>query len=321
MTGNRKASDKRVIYTHQGIDLDSCLAIIALQTFLPEFRSANFEFVDANWDEVLAPGEIAIDLAAGGQGIKGDKDPDGTVHSAFKKIVELYGTKCDQRALAPLIALVDANDAYGDAVMYLAPELNREKRQAFTDTSVIGIFRALKSRMRKKSDGGSRAEIDFMVMDAMKDIFLGLHTNGLNRLEAEENLDACIQSRAVTIVQGGRVAIIDTDLKPQIQELLMETRGIRAIVYANGKNLGARRANGEAARMDHEIIRAVVTQAGEVVGNGQGTWFAHTSGFLFAWGTNKAPAQRPSKVDALDLARAVDKVLLTADQTKSIAAK
>ena len=77
------------IFTHQNPDLDAILSVCMLWHYADAFRGAKVVLVPANWDGAsLGYGDIAVDLEAGGHGIKGVVDDDGTVHSCFAALMK-----------------------------------------------------------------------------------------------------------------------------------------------------------------------------------------------------------------------------------------
>ncbi len=132
------------IFTHKNVDLDNIFAVIALRAFAPNYRDAEVVFVDASWDDEMAPGDIAIDIVAGGRGLKGEKIEEMAVMSAFALVVDQFARTSEKVALENLIKLVEAHDAYGDAMMHLFPEMGLVNSRFLTDVSLVGVYRAMK---------------------------------------------------------------------------------------------------------------------------------------------------------------------------------
>lgn len=283
-----------LIITHRSCDIDNVLSCLALMLLRKEWRDARVEFVDANWNGEIPEDAMVLDMDAGGRGLKGLRDPDGTVHSCFAQIVAHFGTKDDQKALAGLVRIVDAHDAHGSAFGYFCPDLDPELAEAVENTSIIGVFRALKGSVGGGPNG------DYNMLDAMGPIFEGVLKNGRIRVQAEHLIAA---GKQVHISPSGKVALTDNVRNHRVNDILFKQYGVRAVVYVEGFNLGVYRKNFEEVRMDDESLRAVVADAGELE-----EWFAHTSGFLFCRGSSKAPARTSSKVDPWALAKALDRL-------------
>src|SRR3990167_6169937 len=140
------------IFTHVNPDLDAALSVCAAWMFVPGAQTAEVEFRPANWDgSGMTGGDIALDLDAGGRGIKGKKDADGTVHSCFAEIVERYAPSGDQKALSPLVAYVDIHDTQGAAIRRLVPGVSPEVYKILAATSLNSIFVAFKIASGKDS--------------------------------------------------------------------------------------------------------------------------------------------------------------------------
>lgn len=76
------------IFTHINVDLDATASVWAARYFMANMAGAPVEFRPADWDGAeMIQGDIAVDINAGGRGIKGEKGLDGTVHSCFASIM------------------------------------------------------------------------------------------------------------------------------------------------------------------------------------------------------------------------------------------
>jgi len=270
------------IYTHVNPDLDAVCSVWAARTFIPGAAAAKLILRPANWDgEGMKKGDLALDLEAGGRGIKGEKASSGIVHSCFAYLLNTYASTEAVLALANVGRFVDAQDAHGSAYRYLAPDLNPLALETFSSTGLNAVLRALQT----SSDNDV-----FTLLDTILDGFLRA---GLARLDAEREADLA------ELLPGGKVAIVRNARKFATNGILFETRGVRVIVYVDGFNLGLTRHSDEPLRMDHPALQAVVSAAGEAE-----SWFAHPAGFLYCRGSRKSPATSSSGVDPRDLARA-----------------
>lgn len=271
------------IYTHINPDLDAVCSVWAVRNFVPGFSLADVEFVRANWDgKDLTENDIAVDLEAGGKGIKGNMDKDGTTHSAFATIVARYADEEDKRALEHFVQYVDAQDAHGSAVEYLAPNIDERAKEILSSSGVNTVLRALQAQYRD----------DVKIVSVFGEILDGLYKMGLSRIRAEKEAD-----RAEWV---GKVAVIRNAKEFGTNGELFR-RGARAVVYVDGPNLGVVRASTVEARMDHSSIRSLI-------GDEEG-WFFHPAGFMASRGSRKAPATTPSRVDPARLAEIVNKVV------------
>ena len=134
------------IFTHFNVDLDAVCSVWAVRQFIPGARDAAIEFRPANWDGAeMAEDDIAVDIPAGGRGIKGEKGKNEIVHSCFASIVAKHAPPEDQSALASLVRFVDAQDAHGSAVKFLAPEASREAQETLAMTGLNAVLRALQT--------------------------------------------------------------------------------------------------------------------------------------------------------------------------------
>lgn len=279
------------IFTHFSVDLDAVCSVWAAKQFIPGAQDATIEFRPANWDgKEMAEGDLALDLEAGGRGLKGEKGEGGIVHSCFAFIVAKYASPADQAALAPLVRFVDAQDAHGSAVKFFAPEASREAQEALAMTGVNAVLRALQATHPRN---------DALVCERMSEILSGMLQAGRARQRA------MVEADKAEILPGGKVAIVTNSREFATNGILFEERGVRVIVYVDGHNLGVIRHGDESLRMDHAELRAVVDAAGET-----SEWFAHPAGFLFCRGSRKAPAVNPSKVNPRTLAEVAARLLV-----------
>jgi hypothetical protein len=237
----------------------------------------------------MAESDLALDIDAGGRGMKGEKGEGGIVHSCLASIVAKEASPADQSALASLVRFVDAQDAHGSAVKFLAPEASREAQETLAMTGLNAVLRALQA---------THSRNDALVVERMSEILSGMLQAGRARERA------AVEADKAEVLDGGKVAIVVNSREFATNGVLFEERGVRVIVYVDGHNLGVIREGSETLRMDHVELRAVVEAAGET-----SEWFAHPAGFLFCRGSRKAPAENPSKVNPRTLAEVAAKLL------------
>jgi hypothetical protein len=177
--------------------------------------------------------------------------------------------------------------------MWLAAQAGRDMQTVLADTGLNSVLLALKAT-HPRNDG--------LVVERMSEIFSGMLERGRARARAE------VEADHAEVIDNGLVAIVRNPREVATNEILFE-RGVHVIVYVDGHNIGVVRERSQTVRMDDPALRAVVEAAGEEVGVGDGTWFAHPAGFILAWGTRKTPATRPSRVIPDELARAAAQLL------------
>ena len=268
------------IFTHVHVDVDAVLSVSAVRMFNPHMTDAEIVFVPAFWDgtagrdgnlPVMEDGDIAVDLDAGGKGIKGEKTADGRVGSAFLQLVEHYCSAEQQAALARLVDFVDRVDA----------------GESSWDEGVIALPQVVAAiKLAGGRDGDLRA------VEFAQDFLRGFLAMEESRLRADAEADA-----AEIVTRGdARVAIV-REAKERGTNAALYGRGVHAVVFVNGMNLGATRPPEHTFRIDSEAVKAVI-------GNEEG-WFCHPAGFLVARGSFKSPATSMSRVDPVALAEAV----------------
>lgn len=271
------------IFTHFSVDLDAVCSVWAARQFITGAKEASVEFRPANWDgNGMAESDLALDMDAGGRGLKGEKGENGIVHSCVALIVGKYASPADQSALVSLVRFVDTQDAHGSAVKFLAPEASRDVQEVLATTGINAVLRALQATHPRN---------DALVVERMSEILSGMLQAGRARQRAAAEADKA------EILDGGKVAIVANSREFATNAILFDERGVRVIVYVDGHNLGVIRHGEEALRMDHPELRAVVKATGEA-----SEWFAHPAGFLFCRGSRKAPATDQSRVDPRELA-------------------
>jgi len=259
-------------------------------------QEAQVIFVPANWDGAeMEEGDLALDIDAGGKGLKGLKDPDGTVHSCFASIIEQYAPERDKMALAHLVRFVDMQDSRGSVVNNLLPDVSRDVRAIFAVTGLGSVLRALQAIHQK----------DHVVFNKMAEILDGMLKIAHARQYAQADAN-----RAERLPNG--VWLVRNSSEVSTTNILFE-RGAQAVVFVDGHNIGVLRRNGLSVRADHDAVRQVVAEKDEL-----DEWYAHPSGFLFARGTRKSPATTASKVDPRRLAHAVAEAIREMDSYKAL---
>jgi hypothetical protein len=75
------------VHTHINVDLDAVAGVWAAGQFMGA-QDTELVFVPANWDgDGIEDGDLALDIRAGGRGIKSTEHEDGTVGPCFAWII------------------------------------------------------------------------------------------------------------------------------------------------------------------------------------------------------------------------------------------
>lgn len=290
-----------IIYTHFNVDLDAVASVWAAREFIPGAKDMELVFVPANWDgDGMQDGDLALDIRAGGRGIKGEKRADGTVGSCFAVMIVEHAPQVDLAPLGRLVEFVDVQDSKGRAVKWFAPSAGQFEHDVLDAVSINSVLRALQV---------THPHNDALIVERMSEIFSGMLENGRARVRAE------IEANAAELIGDGLIAIV-RDKEIATNAVLFE-RGVRIIVYVDTHeggdvaDIGVVREGSMTLRMDDPALVAVIHAAGEQLGEDDGTWFAHPAGFMLAWGTRKAPATSRSRVNPRDLAMAAARLLAT----------
>ncbi len=287
------------IWSHLSPDIDSVFSVLYVDiVLLARSTPRRWKFVPANWNgEGGEQGDWAVDVEAGGHGIKGKVDPDGTVHSCFATLVDEYGDDIDKVALKPLVDFIDAEDSKGSAVKFLAPNLGRDEQTALMSTGLNAVLSALRKVAKPNED---KEEWSRELVVAMTLIFQGMVQNLRARHRTTQEAKTSKRNKWV----GREVVVMDNPRSPGMMFQLFED-GARVVIYVDGNNIGLVRHESLSVRMDHPNVQAVVRKYGEK------DWFQHSAGFIYSRGTKKAPANDKSKVPPMELAEAIAKVLET----------
>lgn len=283
---------RKTIFTHILGDLDSLSSLWAGLRFVPGMENAEICFKPVNWDGTgMEDGDMAVDIYAGGKGIKGEKEESGVVHSCFATIMERYAPQEDGKILDGLITFIDVEDAHGSAVECLAncdPARQKSELSALSATSLCAVLRAFQAIFPND---------DKMIFERMSEIFDGMLEVGRAYRRAEKEADKA------EILPGGKVAIV-TNAKERGTTSALYRRGVRFIIFVKGNDLGITRERTETLRTDHPELRAVVEKAGEI-----SEWYPHPAGFLFCRGSDRCRAETPSKVNPRELAKIAAQLL------------
>ena len=320
------------IFTHVRPDLDALASVWFTVRFVLAVALDEIEviFVPAFWDgeelksrgttiPALRSEDWALDIDVKGRGVKGFKSSEtGTVHSCFASLQTLHQADTKGRwtnehmaAVREFSRFVDVQDSQGYAIsnfiekacsmteldFYVAEEYGRN--ELFIDkkallpvmaTGLTSVIHALASSLKS----------DAALLEAVMPIFDGFLANGLSNKRAEAEAD---QAEII-----GDVAIVRESKEFATNGILFE-RGSRFVVFVDGNNLGITRARGETIPCANEETIQVIADSGEGWQDEGGEWFAHSAGFIMARGTRKAPMESPSKIEASELATALNSYL------------
>jgi hypothetical protein len=293
------------VYTHENVDLDAAASVWFVQTFIAcPYRTAEVRFVSAGWDGAgTEDGDMAVDIRAGGRGIKGEERPDGTVGSCFALLVADYAPRLCRDALRSLVELIDAQDAHGQAVEWLAPEASHKAKTVMADTGLNGVLRGFQAELAEHADDDA---LDGLVVERMSEIFSGMLKVGMARQRAKAEADRA------ELIGDGRVAIVRDKRNMSTNGILFDG-GVRVVVCEDGHGISVIRGRGVSLDMTHPNLLAVIRAAGEEYGAEQGKWFSPRD-FLLTTGTRKGPATWTSRVRLEDLAAAAARLLADMDR-------
>lgn len=277
------------IFTHQRTDLDALASCWAARRFIPEARDALVEFVPANWDGQgfgRKPQDLLLDLSAG---IKGDMI-DGRRHSCFALLMQRYAPEEAREAMRNITAYIDAADSSGNAYKTLAPQITLEQARLFSHSSLVSVVEALRT-----ADATDQQLLDLVCL--LFDGFLKRETDALyaKKLARDPNVVRRHVSKSGLIVcqimreRKLNAALFEDD--PLVAFVIYRSKG--------GREFGVNRAD----TMPHLVIASPEVQGLVTVAREE--WFDHPNGFLFCWGTSKAPKDKPSRVHPDELAKAL----------------
>lgn len=107
---------KRSVYTHVSVDIDAVSSVWFASRFIYPDENLDIKFVPANWDgQGMEIGDLALDISAGGKGLKGKTDKSGRVHSCFASLVFDCKDREVKKALKSLAYLIDKHDAFSSS--------------------------------------------------------------------------------------------------------------------------------------------------------------------------------------------------------------
>lgn len=186
-----------MIYTHLNLDIDAASSVAL---YLITKRDDNVQFVSADFIPKLEVNDVAIDITAGGMGLKGDK-------SAFSLILSMSPKKY-QLAFEKLAVMIDAYDSTG----------TYPKVPGYPGVTIIDTFNYLKRGIG----------LDQELLKAWKPVIEGIFFSWRDFQSATKE--------ANTAEFVGKVAIIKN--APRQTHSILFDKGVEFVVYEDNFNLG-----------------------------------------------------------------------------------
>lgn len=278
------------IFTHLNVDLDAVLSVWFYLRFVLKGES-EIIFVPADWDgSGMTVEDVALDIDAGGMGIKGRQDKEKRVHSCFRFLVEKYAHPKLYYRIKGLTDLVDHSDTYG-ASREKRPEKNPNLSLFLTLSTTINCLREFHN------------DNDEIICQRVFEVMDGY-------LMGEENREISKQETLKNCIPVGRTILVNSKGRFSARRHFFYVPEPRydAIVYIDGNSIGLLLreeflANNPELRADHSDIKKVIRAAGE-----EDQWFSHTSGHMYCRGTRKAPQKTGSLVDPYNIALAFEAI-------------
>jgi hypothetical protein len=271
--------EKRKIFTHIWVDIDAVVSVWFALRFMVE-EEVEILFVPANWNGFeLGPQDLALDISAGGKGIKG-RMYKGKVHSCFRYLVNRYGNQETKEKLKFLVDFIDQHDTYG--------KKNKNKNDYFSLLSMaLRSFRVV------------HGKDDRLICSRMFELLDGVYELIDGRKKGKENIYDSVD------VVGKTAIIFDPENSSSSRDYLYKM-GYPAVIYVDGHNLGLLVQSEliqKGLRADHPDILKLIEDIGE-----KDEWFAHPAGYLFCRGSRKSPRETSSKLDPYILAKTVESI-------------
>jgi len=291
------------IITHSHVDADAAASVWAVKKFVPDCEDSSviFERADWNWCEV-GKKDMIVDIRAGGRWIKGVCDASGKVHSAFASILTQFASEKERKALKDITEAIYLEDSTGWIMKTLCPEESKETVEIIESFGLRNIIMALRAR---------HGNNDALICDRIGEILDGKLILGLEKIEvmaiAAEDPDI------VTILEGGNVAVINGNKFWHLHDYMFSEKWVCVVVIKDGNNLLVLRKRWEKFNLDAMRLLHIIEDAGETISEEQ--WFSHSAGFMISWWSKAAPAKTSSKVDPMELAKAVNESFILKWQT------
>ena len=272
--------DIRRVITHVCPDLDAISSVWFFMRFIAK-KQLDVKFVPASWDgHDMSPHDVALDIDAGGRGLKGRRTFKGQVHSCFKFLVEKYANNETRMILKPLVKFIDRNDTYGG--VNKVGDFSKNKNHQIT--AFIALSLALKAfRAVHNSDP--------LVFERMSELLDGVYKINKDFIKNQKDVlqKSIVVGKTIILPEGGNGS----------SRGFLFKKGYEALVYVDGNNIGLLTSGG--LRANSPEVMKVIASAGE-----SSEWFVHSAGYLVARGTRKDPRETGSSVDPYKLATAIE---------------
>ncbi|TAH37145.1 MAG: hypothetical protein EYC70_09195 [Planctomycetota bacterium] len=266
------------LYTHLDLNVDAAASIwLWRRAHSPDPWPV--KTVPSTWDgSAIGPGDVALDMDAGGRGIRSRRNQDGSVSSCFHVILNEFlpedGPLAEhEELLRPLADILDAQRRDGNLTRLGFPP-------RYGIYGLTGTFLALKLTCAQPED----------LLDHFSRILDGF----VRMAELSDEVGRLAQE----IEFIGDVAVILDQNHLGLHRAVFR-RGARFLIFRDGNNLGILREARERAHLGR-LLEGQIQEAG---------WFFHPRGHLAARGTRKAPAATASRYEAHAIARMLDAAL------------
>jgi len=269
----------KTVYTHVNVDLDNASSIALMMLHNKEISLENIKLVPSSWEpgpDGLKPGDLAIDIFAGGHGIKGKDlliNNENKLGSAFTLILEnMIDKGVYYKAFQPLADFLDSLEAVGNWSSFYKDAGYKIPSDFPT---ILQAFSALKFKFKKD---------DFKILEHWAIIIEGLLEKELSRERAIKDAD-----RAHWFAP--HIAYIKNAKEPFTSGVLYH-RGAKFLIFERTSinTLGVRTRPGSKVDLGKHLKELLPE------------WFHHPSGFMSCWGSDKAPQESPPQIEAETLA-------------------
>ncbi|MCK9439014.1 MAG: hypothetical protein WC164_01200 [Patescibacteria group bacterium] len=271
--------EKKTIFTHCNIDIDAMCSIWFTLRFVlkKNLEEVNVVFKPANWDgEGMSENDLALDIYAGGKGIKGEFK-DNRTYSCFKTLFRKNHEKIDsdfKKIIYALSEFIDKHDSQGQNFLRSLKINGSERSEALTFKGLFQVFWGYKIN-----------NDDLVVVQKFSENlnnFIDLEIRKKKIFENLENVDSdkVILTKNVEIPSG-----------------LLSAQGKKIKVYVDGFNVGVVIIDPNLRNEEtFAVIRKVVERSGEFFGYGD-NWFIDPGYRLICRGSRNNIVKTPSKVD------------------------
>ncbi len=271
--------EKKTIFTHCNIDIDAMCSVWFTLRFIlkTNLEKVKLVFKPANWDgEGMDENDLALDIHAGGRGIKGEFK-NGRTHSCFQTLFNENFDKIDPefyKTIYSLSAFIDKHDSEGQNFLRAIKINGNEKSELLTLKGLFQVFWAYKI---------NNGDLDVIKKFSENlDNFIDLE---IKRKKIFENLDK---------VDPGKVILTKN---VEVPSGFLAFQGKKIKVYIDGYNVGVVIIDPNFGNEETlNVIREVVERAGDSFGYGD-NWSVGQDYRLICRGSRSSPVTTPSKVN------------------------